>query len=149
MAARDLDDPALPLATLRTRLGEAACEDRRDRDARLGAGCDRCLDRGCVDENVGVIDRAGRVADAGESGLTLYGRAVRIDRIDRSGVAVLAQKSQRPSSGLVGVIGDADQRYRARLEQRLGEARPRHAQPQLRVQQSVQMMITPFGCRVL
>ena len=90
-----------------------------------------------------------RVANAGESALALHDRAVRIDRIDRSGVAVLAQKSQRASGGLVGVIGDADQRYRARLEQRLGEARPRHAQPQLRVQQSVQMMITPFGCRVL
>ena len=73
MAARDLDDPTLPLAALRTRLGEAAREDGRNRHARLGTGRDRCLNTRCVDEDVGVIDRAGRVADAGESGLALYG----------------------------------------------------------------------------
>ena len=77
----------------------------------------------------GMVDLPGRLGEARVGALAEHFAADRIDRDDPSGVAVLAQVALRARGVLRRVAGSADQRHRARREQRLRERHSTCASP--------------------
>ena len=114
---RLLDEPRLAARAVGTCVGKAVAVDGRDRHALAGAVLQRRLD--LLDHDEGVIDLQRHVGQAPVGALAQHFVARRVHRHDAAGIAVLAQEALRTRGVLARVARSADQRDRARREQRL------------------------------
>ena len=127
-ARAHLAQPLLARQSLRADLCETIRQHGRDLDAQLSAfhhGFNGSFGRR---HHIDVLGRLGQRGKRRPGALPEHRLAPRVDRIDASRVAHLAQKFQRPSGGLAGVVRLADDGDGARREQRLLEPlrRPLH-----------------------
>ena len=107
----------MPLGARGARVGEAVAIDAGDRDAFARAVLERLLDLLHHDER--VVDFTRHIRESPISALAEHLIARRVDRHDAPGIAVLAQEALRTRGILARIARGADQRDRARREQRL------------------------------
>ncbi len=120
---RDFPQMIFARKTVRAGLREAGRQNGGDLHAGAPAFGDG-VDHGVgADHDVGVVRRLGQRADGFPRALAEHRLAPRIDRIDRAAIARLAEELQRPAGRLSGVVRLADDRHRARREQRLAQGR--------------------------